>query len=41
MTLDKQHQDQTDTQLRDLQRVAQKYGASNDLAVYSQLTFDV
>jgi hypothetical protein len=41
MTLDQRVKELTDSQLRDLQRVANKYGETGDLAVYSQFTYDV
>ena len=41
MTLDEKAKQLTDSQLRDLQRVASKYGENGDLAVYSQFTYDV
>ena len=39
MTLDKRKQEESDAQLKELERVAQKY--SKDLAVYSQFSYDV
>lgn len=39
LTLDEKMQKETDAQLKDLTRVAEKY--PNDLAVYGQFTFDV
>jgi hypothetical protein len=39
LTLDEKMQRETEAQLKDLTRVAEKY--ANDLAVYSQFTFDV